>query len=294
VVYVDSCSQDNSVQQARELTPHVLVLDNPELLSAARARNEGAQYVFKELPDTKYLQFIDGDTVIDSEWLKHGIALLEQRPGVGATFGSLRELNPDFSIYNRMCDAEWDPASEGEASHCGGNMLVSREVFEAIGGYRSHIIDSEDIDLGERIRAAGHSIWFLIVPMGKHDVAISKFSQWWRRAVRNGHGLAQLADTHGRAGDRSRIIAVVKTLIWGLALPAAALVSLFWWPRISLLFLVPYLALALRMFSRSARKPFDLVYALFTALVKIPLSYGILKYGWRKVRRVDPKLIEYK
>ena len=65
VLYVDSGSTDGSPDNARALGVAVLQLDAARPFSAARARNEGAQALLKQHPDLAFVQFLDGDCLID-------------------------------------------------------------------------------------------------------------------------------------------------------------------------------------------------------------------------------------
>ena len=55
-----------------------------------------------------------------------------------------------------------------------------------------------------------------------HDLAMTRFGQWWRRAIRAGHAYAEGADRHGQPPERHWVREARNVAFWGLALPAAA------------------------------------------------------------------------
>ena len=108
VVYVDSGSSDGSVEMTRAMGVDVIRLDVRVPFTAARARNEGFQYLRKLAPDLSYVQFVDGDCEVAAGWLGTGVAFLDARREVAVVCGRLRERYPERSIYNLLCDIEWD------------------------------------------------------------------------------------------------------------------------------------------------------------------------------------------
>ena len=74
--------------------------------------------------------------------------------------GRRRERHPEKSVYNALCDLEWDTPI-GEAAACGGNSLVRADAFEAVGGFDARLIAGEEPELCARLRQAGWKIWRL-------------------------------------------------------------------------------------------------------------------------------------
>ena len=73
---------------------------------------------------------------------------------------------------------------------------------EAVGGFRDDLIAGEEPELCVRLRAKGWRIWRLDAEMALHDAAMTRFSQWWRRATRGGYAFAQGAHLHGAPPER--------------------------------------------------------------------------------------------
>lgn len=123
VVYVDSGSTDGSVAYAQGIGAEVVALDMSQPFTAARARNQGFARALELRPDLAYVQFVDGDCEVQPNWLGQSLSFLAQHPEVAVACGRRRERQPQASIYNQLCDLEWDTPI-GEAKACGGDALM--------------------------------------------------------------------------------------------------------------------------------------------------------------------------
>lgn len=297
VVYVDSGSTDGSVVAAEAAGARVVSLDLAIPFTAARARNAGAAAL---CPDVRLIQFIDGDCAVQPEWLDTARAELHADPGLAAVFGRRREVAPQTSIYNWLCDVEW-AVPPGPVRQFGGDVMLRRDALERAGGYPDEMIAGEEPDLSMRLGALGWRMTCLPAEMTLHDAAITHFSQWWRRAERSGHAYAELEARHP-GQYRRRVFAA---LFWGAAIPgstpillAAALFSGSSWP--ALLALVPAMLLAVQFVrvtwsARRARPIRDAVaWSWFLLLDKPPHALGIARYWVSRWRGKRTPLIEYK
>ena len=194
-VYVDSGSTDRSSEAAAGLGVTVVNLDMARPFTAARARNEGYAALLKLQPNTRFVQFIDGDCELVSGWLETALEFFAQRSDVAVVCGRRRERHPETSIYNRLCDVEWDTPI-GEATACGGDAMIRAEALQAARGYRNELIAGEEPEFCLRLRKLGWKIWRLDAEMTRHDAAMTRFAQWWRRTVRSGYAYAEIAQLH--------------------------------------------------------------------------------------------------
>src|SRR5690606_20829115 len=214
VVYVDSGSTDGSTEMARSLGVDVVELDMSIPFTAARARNAGFERLVTLLPEVELVQFVDGDAEIVDGWLEAGARALAENPELAVVCGRLKERHPEASIYNRLCDIEWDgPAGEIEAS--GGICMVRADAFRAVGGYNPAILAGEEAEMCSRLRAAGFRIERLPVEMALHDMDMHRFSQWWRRTVRTGHAYAEIHARHASSPERPYDREVRSAWFWG-------------------------------------------------------------------------------
>jgi len=146
IVYVDSASTDNSISNANRLGIDSIELDMSKPFSAGRARNAGFKFLNRRYPEIKYVQFVDGDCEIVSPWLRSAIYFLQSCPQVGVVCGRRREKYPEHSVYNLLCNMEWD-TPVGESKSCGGDFMCRSSVFEHVGGFNDSIIAGEEPEL---------------------------------------------------------------------------------------------------------------------------------------------------
>jgi hypothetical protein len=131
------------------------------------------------------VQFIDGDCQLVSGWLDAATGFLEQHSDYAVACGRRRERFPEQSLYNRLCDVEWDTPI-GDATACGGDALIRVKAFVEVDGYRDDLIAGEEPEMCFRMRQGRWKIYRLDVEMTWHDAAITQFGQWWRRCKRAG------------------------------------------------------------------------------------------------------------
>jgi GT2 family glycosyltransferase len=294
IVYVDSGSTDGSAQWARDQGANVVELDMNLPFTAARARNAGFRRLREIAPHLPYVQFVDGDCELVEGWTKHATSFLDSHVDIGAVCGRLRERHPERSIYNWLCDREWERPT-GEVRACAGNVLMRANALHAVGGYRDDVIAAEEDELCIRLRRAGWRIWRLDTDMALHDASMTRFGQWWRRGIRSGYGGAQGAYLHGASSERHFVWESRRAWIWGIWLPVGCLAA-------GLMFgpwgWAAWLIFPLQMLRQMARNPGSLsdraTLALFQVLARFPESWGQIKFMRDRLFGRQAHLIEYK
>nr|WP_246523718.1 glycosyltransferase [Gemmata palustris] len=296
VVYVDSGSVDGSVDAARVLGADVVLLDTSVAFTAARARNAGLARLTETHPEVESVQFVDGDCEVAADWIETAQRELDKRPDAAVVCGRRRERFPDRSIYNRLCDVEWD-TPVGEASACGGDALMRVAPLRQVGGFRGALIAGEEPELCARLRGAGWRVVRLGAEMTTHDAAMTRFGQWWRRTVRAGYAYAEVSRLHGSNPDRMWVREFRSNWFWGLLLPLVVLSVAPFFPAAGLLAL-GYVVLGARVYRGRRRRgdapPAARLYAVFCALGKFPLALGQARYYRDRVLGRPQTLIEYK
>jgi GT2 family glycosyltransferase len=297
IVYVDSGSTDGSTALAQSLGVEVVALDLSIPFTAARARNAGYRRLLELAPELTLVQFVDGDCEVVSGWAEVAVARLDERPELAVVCGRRRERHPEASIYNQLCDMEWNTPI-GEATACGGDALMRLAALEAVGGFDPNLIAGEEPELCVRLRARGYRIERLDAEMTLHDAAMTRFGQWWRRNVRAGHAYAEGAALHGRPPERHNVRPLRSVLFWAGLVPTMALAGALPTGGASLLLLAGYPVLAARIYRRARRGGWPARAAAlsgaFITLGKFPELRGILKYRWSRARGRRSALIEYK
>jgi glycosyltransferase involved in cell wall biosynthesis len=295
IVYVDSGSRDNSIALAREYSAEVVELDVQKPFTAARARNAGFKRFQERFPQIEYVQFIDGDCALIASWPAKALAFLESNQPVCAVFGRRKERHPDRSIYNQLCDWEWEGSSIGEVAAFGGDVMIRATVFAELDGYRDELIAGEEPELCFRLRSAGWQIWRLDTDMTTHDACMTNLSQWWRRAMRSGYAFAQGASMHGASPEQYRIWETRRAWLWGLWIPLIGVLVVFQFGLIGMLFLTIYPLQFLRQLARNKGTLQERsLRALFQLLARFPESIGQLKFSYAQTFKQQTRIIEYK
>lgn len=294
VVYVDSGSTDGSVELARRLQIELVQLDMSRPFTAARARNAGFARLREVAPGARYVQFVDGDCEVVAGWLEAAVGFLDTHATAAAACGRRRERFPERSIFNRMCDLEWD-TPVGPAKACGGDVMMRVAALAAVGGYRAELIAGEEPELCVRLRAAGWEIWRLDHEMTLHDAAMTHVGQWWKRTMRSGYAFAEGAHLHGAPPERHWVRESRSALLWGAGIPALAATAAVVWGPSALAALAVYPLQCLRLALRSTGPlKHRASYAALLVLGKFPEAVGHAKFMLHRWRGSAARLIEYK
>ena len=297
IVYVDSGSTDGSVELARSRGVDVVELDLSIPFTAARARNAGVTHLLQASPHTEFIQFVDSDCEVAPGWLDYALAQLDANPNVAVVCGRRRERFPEQSLYNRLCDIEWDTPI-GEAKACGGDSMMRVAAFQQVGGFNSTLIAGEEPELCVRIRQNGWKILRLDAEMTRHDAQMRRFGQWWKRMLRGGHAFAEGAWLHGQTPERHWVKESRSIWVWGLLVPLLVL-GMAWPTRgLSLLLLGGYPLMAYRISRYMQQQGLPAkqawVYGLFCMLAKFPQLQGQLQFHLNRLLGRRNVLVEYK
>ena len=294
VIYVDSGSTDGSVEFVQKQGLYVLDLDLSKPFTAARARNQGWTKLLELWPHVEYIHFIDGDCQLHPDWLPQAIEFLDTNASYAIVCGQRKELHPEQSIYNQICDIEWNTPI-GDAKSCGGDFIIRAEALIHSNGFRDDFIAGEEPELCFRLRQLGYKIYRLAPIMSLHDADIHHFSQWWRRSKRAGYAYLLGAFTHGKSAEKYRVKESLRALAWGFALPIAGLIATAVQPFFFILLVLAYAYLFLKIYLRLDGKAMPRhIQAGFLILSKFAESAGALQFANDRWLRKKYSLIEYK
>jgi GT2 family glycosyltransferase len=277
---------------SRDASPRVAAAHGARVLSAdaaagpAAARNRGAQAATGDV-----LVFLDADVLVHADTVSRLRGVLDD-PGVTAAFGSYDDAPADRSwpsLYKNLAHHFVHQRSRRDAStFWAGCGAVRREAFLAAGGfdtaYRRPSV--EDVELGYRLRAAGHRI--RLVP----EAQVTHLKRWslggwlaadlrhravpWARLVRAGRGLP--ADLNFTLADRAASALVGLGLVllaatpWRPALAGAGLAAL----AVSVSLDHAFLAFAARRVSPAFAAAAAGMHVLHRAAGLLGFAYGCL------------------
>jgi len=280
VIYADSASTDGSPAVAERLGVAVVRLPPDGQLNAARGRNAGYAELKLRFPECNAVQFLDGDCIVQPGWIAKASAFLADHPDVAVVCGRRFEAHPEASIYNALCDQEWNTPI-GEANECGGDALVRAEAFEEVGGYCSSLRAGEEPEMTARMRSKGWKIWRVDAPMTEHDAKILTFRQWWRRTQRGGYGYAQAWRVTNGLPQRLYGRNLRSAMLWALLVPLLVLAAAVATKAPLLLLVLPVLfSLQIVRIAPKSRHADKIKWAgaVMLMVAKFPEAIGALRY----------------
>jgi len=157
LIVVDDASRDDSAAVAMRAGALLVRLARPS--GAAAARNAGARQATGDV-----LCFIDADVVVAPDTIARLVSCLEREPGVAAVFGSYdaapRAPGLVSQYRNLLHHFVHQHGATDAATFWTGCGAVRRSAFEAVGGFDEdpRWRSIEDVELGYRLRAAGHRL----------------------------------------------------------------------------------------------------------------------------------------
>jgi glycosyltransferase involved in cell wall biosynthesis len=157
IIVVDDASTDETMAVAEAMGVRVLRLRKN--VGPAVARNHGVHHAQGEI-----LLFVDADVVVAPGSVQRMLATFADRPDLAAVFGSY-DASPRVpglvSQYRNLLHHYMHQTASADAftfwSGCGA---IRRSVFEAMGGFNENGFSRgmEDVELGYRLRRAGHRV----------------------------------------------------------------------------------------------------------------------------------------
>jgi glycosyltransferase involved in cell wall biosynthesis len=149
MIVIDNHSTDGSGRVARD--SGAVVLHGAG--SVAELRNRGARAALGTI-----LAFVDADHEIDRHWIETATDVLLDS-NVAAT-GAAYLAQPCANWVQQQYDGLRDrPLARQDVPWLGsGNLAVKRSAFVAVGGFNADLTACEDVDLCNRLIAAGHRI----------------------------------------------------------------------------------------------------------------------------------------
>ena len=171
VIVVDDCSKDCTPEMLRRIKG-VRAVRNQKNLGFIGSCNAGAEAARGE-----YLLMLNNDTQVCSRWASELLETFHLRPNAGLVGAKL--VYPDGRLQEAggivwRDGRAWnfgkldDPRKPEfnylrQADYCSGaGLMISRELFFAIGAFDRHFAPAyyEDVDLAFRVRQSGREVWY--------------------------------------------------------------------------------------------------------------------------------------
>jgi glycosyltransferase involved in cell wall biosynthesis len=200
VIVVDDGSKDDSAEIARKNGAKVLKLSSQ--LGPAAARNYGSREAKGDI-----LFFVDSDVLIAQETIARVAANIDQNPEIAAVFGSYDDSPTAKNFISQYKNLQHhfvhQHSSRDAVTFWAGCGAIRRKVFHELGGFDQNRYPKssiEDIELGYRMKRAGHRILL------DKDLQVKHLKQWK-------FGSLLRADIFHRAVPWSKLILETQDMI---------------------------------------------------------------------------------
>ncbi len=161
IVYVDSYSDDHTVQEVKRFGVEVQMLDRSLRRCPSSARYFGTIKV-----SGKFVLFLDADTLIYRGFLSAALAELQHNPTLAGVNGWIDDTTESGEPVDHIEERHQDP------SHVkwlrGPSCLYRRRALIEVGGFDPHLATEEEAELGLRLIRAGWELKVIPLPMAHH------------------------------------------------------------------------------------------------------------------------------
>jgi glycosyltransferase involved in cell wall biosynthesis len=166
VIFVDSASEDKTVEIARQFPVKVIRLPDSLPKRPSIAREAGRLQA-----NGQWILFLDGDSTLSSDWLPKAEQAQQSDDKLAGIAGEREEMI--LTETNKKSDT-WKyeyPVSDYEsANFLGGSAAYKNNMLKKVGGFNPFLYSSEEEEFGARIRKAGYTLKRLPVTMTRHQV----------------------------------------------------------------------------------------------------------------------------
>ena len=184
IIVVDNGSTDATVAIAESHGASVYI--QPDL-TIAGLRNYGADVARGDV-----VAFLDADVVVAPEWLRNGVAVL-QEVGVGCA-----GCSPDIPVNSTWVERIWSLHGCSRPDKCDRewiasmNLLVWKRCFDEINGFNVNLRTCEDVDFGYRFTKNYRIVSdkkIKAVHFGEAKTLLQLFKKESWRGISNFHGI---------------------------------------------------------------------------------------------------------
>lgn len=169
IIVVDNNSTDKTRKVAEEFGARVIFEPHRQI---ARARNSGAQSA-----RSKFLIFLDADTLLPPQLLQVAIKLLEKEGYCGG--GTLIKFDSELPFLAKVLVRFWNWLSKTGKLAAGSFIFCLARVFHDIGGFDENIYAAEEITFSRKIKGWGKKHGLLFTIVDSHPVITSGRKFHW-------------------------------------------------------------------------------------------------------------------
>ncbi len=164
IIFVDSVSSDRTVEIAKTFPIKILQFREHEMVSPSAGR-----YIGTKNSNGNYVLYLDGDMVVNENWLNKAIDILEKNEKFAGVCGWINDLyTENGNIIKVVKDRMNLGDQEGIASTFGGAGLYRKSIIDEVGGFNPFIRNMEEAELAIRIRRYNYILWKIPVDMVEH------------------------------------------------------------------------------------------------------------------------------
>jgi hypothetical protein len=208
------------------------------------------------------------------------------------------ERYPEASIYNAMCNREWNTPI-GLTDAFGGDFLIRADAFSLVGGFAEEQVAHEEPELCGRLRRAGFKICRIDEDMTIHDAGIFHLSQFYKRNRRAGFGIAQALIRSGLQIDPGGAAILRRSLLWSIIPPLSALSACLILGPLGIALLAAYPAQIVRQALQNKQKaggtiPNRIKVATLSMVGKFGEAQGAMEFYVKKTFGKPAKPIYYR
>lgn len=228
LIYVDNGSTDGSREFLQSWESKGLRNFDVQGGTIAGMRNLGARQ-----GSGTYISFIDSDCSVPENYFEEAIDVLRST-GAAATGCEIHVPEHPHWLEAAWHDLHYFGRDRFVPYLNSGNFFVSRDAFQAVGGFREDMVTGEDAEIGQRLVSAGHRIFASPRVKAIHLGNPKSIREFFRRNV--WHGLGMFGTVSWRNLDRPTAVLALHLLATALGV-----VVLFSTP----LTIIPRLAIAI-------------------------------------------------
>ncbi len=187
IIVSDGNSTDKTVEIAQKYADKIVIQDPLKPKTIAEGRNEGA-----EAASYEYIVFFDADCTIlnPDEFFHTALDYFDTHPNVVGISARVKVLPEHETIFDKIIFSAVNMTYAffnnfvGIGAASGEFMMIRRDIFKEIGGFKSHLTAAEDLNLFYTVSTVGetHLLWSLVVlHTGRraHEVGWPKLLWQW-------------------------------------------------------------------------------------------------------------------